>query len=118
MYRQGYVNSVTPEAIKEAIAEIQYLKKTAITDELINAEIEEIMAEYAGEEPIPKEVANKKIVELYEELWYYNIGKLKYTELALIERERKTVFEVIQDGKNPIHYIIIEEIVGYIIELK
>src|SRR5690348_4914336 len=67
MYRQGYVNSDTPEAMKEAIADIQYLKKTAIMDELINAEIEEIMAEYAGEEPILKEVANERIVELYEE---------------------------------------------------
>src|SRR5690348_1944593 len=68
MYRQDYINSDTPKAMKKAIAEIQYLKKIAITDELINAEIEEIIAEYARKEPIPKEVANKRIVKLYEEL--------------------------------------------------
>src|SRR5689334_18667769 len=76
------------------------------------------MVEYAGKELIPKEIANKRIVELYEELWYYNIGKSKYTELALIERKHETFLEAIQDGKNPVHCIIIEEIVGYIVELK
>ena len=53
------------------------------------------MAEYTGEELILKKIANKRIVELYEELWYYNIGKSKYTELALIEREHETFLEAI-----------------------
>src|SRR5690348_6165529 len=118
MYRQGYVNSDIPEAMKEAIAEIQYLKRTAIADEFINEQIEEIMAEYAGEEPILKEVANERIAGLYEELWYYNIEKSKYTELALTERENEMFFEVPQDRKDPVHRIIIGEIIGYIVELK
>src|SRR5689334_7569621 len=117
MYRQGYINSDIPETMKEVIADIQYLK-IAITDEVINTKLEEIIAEYTGEELIPKEIANKRIVELYEELWYYNIEKSKYTELALIEKGHGTFLEAIQNGKDFIHCIIIEKIVGYIVELK